>query len=98
MQTLIIECVPMGTHRLVLLRHGQSQWNLENRFTGWTDISLTVQGRKDAAKTAEVLASFTFDIAFTSRLGRAHETLSIVLKTLGRTLPIVEDSALNERH
>lgn len=87
----------MGT--LVLLRHGQSQWNLENRFTGWTDIPLTAQGERDAATVAGVLGEFAFDMAFTSRLIRAQQTLDIILRTLGKTdLPIERDSALNERH
>lgn len=87
----------MGT--LVMLRHGQSQWNLENRFTGWSDVPLTDQGRKDAATTAEHLAEFNFDVAFTSRLERACETLTIILKGRGQSdVPVMQDSALNERH
>lgn len=83
---------------LVLLRHGQSQWNLENRFTGWTDVSLTEQGVADAAKAAEVLREYTFDYAFTSRLQRANQTLDIILQSLGQRPEIVFDSSLNERH
>lgn len=91
-----ILCSHMGT--LVLLRHGQSQWNLENRFTGWSDQPLTERGRKDAAMAAIVIAAFRFDRAFTSRLVRATETLDIVLQTLDQTrIHIVRDSALNER-
>src|SRR4051812_27911248 len=87
----------MGT--LILLRHGQSQWNLENRFAGWSDIPLTAQGEKDAALVATSLATFHFDRAFTSRLIRAQKTLSIVLDTLNmKNIPVMEDSALNERH
>lgn len=87
----------MGT--LVLIRHGQSQWNLENRFTGWTDVPLTDRGRADARKAAEVLKEFSFDIGYTSRLQRASETLTIILSALGQTqVPIIIDSALNERH
>jgi 2,3-bisphosphoglycerate-dependent phosphoglycerate mutase len=87
----------MGT--LILIRHGQSQWNLENRFTGWTDVPLTERGREDAALSAGSLAEYKFDVAFTSRLQRAAETLSIMLKTLKQTkVPVIEDSALNERH
>ncbi|PIR54407.1 2,3-bisphosphoglycerate-dependent phosphoglycerate mutase [Candidatus Peregrinibacteria bacterium CG10_big_fil_rev_8_21_14_0_10_42_8] len=86
----------MGT--LIAIRHGQSQWNLENRFTGWTDIPLTERGEKDAVLAAAALKDFTFDIAFTSRLERATETLSIILKELGQTPEVVCDSALNERH
>jgi 2,3-bisphosphoglycerate-dependent phosphoglycerate mutase len=84
---------------LILLRHGQSQWNLENRFTGWTNVPLTEQGKKDAAACASVLQEFGFDIAFTSRLLRARDTLGIILRTLGHSkVTITEDSALNERH
>lgn len=86
---------------LVLVRHGQSQWNLENRFAGWSDDPplLTDRGRADARTCAEHLRDFSFDIAFTSRLKRSSETLAILLHTLGRNgIPVVEDSALNERH
>lgn len=87
----------MGT--LILVRHGQSQWNLENRFTGWTDVSLTPAGRADAVLTGKALKDFHFDIAFTSALKRAHETLDALLEGHGQTdLPRVEDKALNERH
>lgn len=86
----------MGT--LVLIRHGQSQWNLENRFTGWTDVDLTEQGRKDAVSAAGVLKEFTFDAAFTSVLKRAEDTLSIILKELNQSPPVTKDKALNERH
>lgn len=84
---------------LVLLRHGQSQWNLENRFTGWTDVALTDRGRADALKTADALKDMRFDCAYTSRLHRAAETLRLVLKALGQDrIPVTADSALNERH
>lgn len=87
----------MGT--LVLLRHGQSQWNLENRFTGWTDVPLTEQGKKDAAASAATLKEFSFDAAFTSRLMRAQQTLDVILATLdAKGIPVWQDSALNERH
>lgn len=87
----------MGT--LILIRHGQSKWNLENRFTGWTNVLLTEQGSKDAAACGNVLKEFTFDMGFTSRLQRAQDTLNIILKTVNQTsLPIEMDSALNERH
>lgn len=87
----------MGT--LILIRHGQSQWNLENRFTGWSDVPLTARGEADAVKTADVLKDFTFDYAFTSHLQRAHKTLNIILQTLNQTtIPVTVDSALNERH
>ena len=87
----------MGT--LVLIRHGQSQWNLENKFTGWVDIPLTDEGRDEARRGAELIRHLTFDRAFTSVLQRAEETLQIVLKTIGQTqIPIERDQALNERH
>lgn len=87
----------MGT--LILIRHGQSQWNLENRFAGWTDIPLTSRGMEDAAKTAKALTAFRFDRAFTSRLIRANQTLDVILKELKQTkIPVEYDSALNERH
>ena len=68
-------------YKLVLMRHGQSQWNLENRFTGWTDVDLTEQGRAEAAKAGELLKKegYGFDIAFTSGLKRAVRTLWITL-------------------
>jgi 2,3-bisphosphoglycerate-dependent phosphoglycerate mutase len=84
---------------LVLIRHGQSLWNLENRFTGWTDVPLTERGAADAALTGKALKDFTFDAAFTSRLKRANDTLSTVLKAMGaKDVPTEFDSALNERH
>ena len=87
--------------RFVLLRHGQSQWNLENRFTGWTDVPLTRQGRQEACQAARRLlkAGYTFDIAYTSVLQRAYETLQIVLTEMGlETIPVVRLWELNERH
>jgi 2,3-bisphosphoglycerate-dependent phosphoglycerate mutase len=87
--------------RFILLRHGQSQWNLENRFTGWTDVPLTAQGRLEAVQAASLLgqAGFQFDTAFTSVLWRAIETLEIVLNQLGlESIPIQYDWRLNERH
>ena len=87
----------MGT--LVLIRHGQSQWNLENRFTGWIDIPLTDAGRAEARRGGELIRHVRFDRAFTSSLQRAHETLRIVLEVIGQTtIPIEADQALNERH
>ena len=87
----------MGT--LILIRHGQSQWNLENRFTGWTDVPLTPQGEKDAAACAKAIKEFRFDRAYTSLLQRAQKTLDIILKELGQqTIPVDRDSAFNERH
>ena len=87
----------MGT--LVLIRHGQSQWNVENRFTGWVDIPLTDAGREEARRGAQLIRHLTFNCAFTSALIRAQETLEIVLQELGQTgIPIERDQALNERH
>ena len=84
---------------LVLIRHGESQWNLENRFTGWTDVPLTEKGREEARRAAQKIRHIRFDTAYTSVLRRAEETLDIVLRGIGQTtLPIVRDQALNERH
>jgi 2,3-bisphosphoglycerate-dependent phosphoglycerate mutase len=84
--------------RLVLLRHGESQWNLENRFTGWVDVPLSPRGIQEAKDAGETLRSFKFDRAFTSVLARANETLRLVLETIGQTgIPIERDKALNER-
>ena len=88
-------------HKLVLMRHGQSQWNLENRFTGWTDVDLTEQGRAAAKKAGELLKSegYGFDIAFTSVLKRAIRTLWITLDTLDEMwIPVKNSWRLNERH
>ena len=84
--------------RLVLLRHGESQWNLENRFTGWVDVPLSPRGIQEAKDAGKTLRSFKFDRAFTSVLARANETLRLVLETIGQTgIPIERDKALNER-
>jgi phosphoglycerate mutase, BPG-dependent, family 1 len=86
---------------LVLLRHGESQWNLENRFTGWVDVSLSPKGEEEARQAGEKLkaAGMRFDIAFTSVLQRAIRTLEIVLDVLQQSnLPVEKDQALNERH
>ena len=84
--------------RLILLRHGESQWNLENRFTGWVDVPLSPRGVQEATHAGEKLRSFTFDRAFTSVLARANETLRLVLETISQTdIPIEKDKALNER-
>ena len=84
--------------RLVLLRHGESQWNLENRFTGWVDVPLSPKGIEEAKQAGEKLRGFTFDRAFTSVLTRANETLRLVLEAIGQTtIPIEKDKALNER-
>jgi 2,3-bisphosphoglycerate-dependent phosphoglycerate mutase len=84
--------------RLILLRHGESQWNLENRFTGWVDVPLSPRGIQEAKDAGEKLRSFTFDRAFTSVLARANETLRLVLEAIGQTaIPTEKDKALNER-
>ena len=84
--------------KLVLIRHGESQWNLENRFTGWVDVPLSPKGIEEAKAAGKKLAGFTFDRAFSSVLARANETLRIVLEAIGQTtIPIEKDKALNER-
>lgn len=87
--------------KLVLVRHGQSVWNLENRFTGWTDVELSDNGIKEAKEAGKLLKEneFTFDVAYTSVLKRANETLNIILKELGEeNIPIHYSWKLNERH
>ncbi|OVZ55485.1 phosphoglyceromutase [Pigmentiphaga sp. NML080357] len=87
--------------KLVLMRHGESQWNLENRFTGWTDVDLTEKGREEARKAGELLKQegYDFDLAYTSVLRRAIRTLWIALDALDRMyLPIEHSWRLNERH
>ena len=83
---------------LVLVRHGQSLWNLENRFTGWVDVPLTDLGREEARKAGVKLGRMKLDVAYTSGLKRAQDTLNIILESGGLTLPIIRDAALNERH
>ena len=84
--------------RLVLLRHGESQWNLENRFTGWVDVPLSQRGILEAKEAGEKLRAFTFDRAFTSVLARANETLRLALEVIGQSnIPIEKSQALNER-
>jgi phosphoglycerate mutase (EC 5.4.2.1) len=85
---------------LCLIRHGESLWNKENRFTGWVDVPLTDEGREQAKKAGEILKSLNikFDIAYTSLLSRAIETLEIIIKTLGYNIPVIKDISLNERH
>ena len=88
-------------HKLVLIRHGESTWNLENRFTGWTDVDLTDTGLEQAKSAGQLLraASFDFDVAYTSVLKRATRTLWHVLDEMDRTwLPVVNNWRLNERH
>lgn len=87
--------------KLVLVRHGQSIWNLENKFTGWTDVELSEQGIQEAIAAGIVLKekNFSFDIAYTSVLKRANDTLDYILKELNETdIPIKYSYKLNERH
>jgi len=84
--------------KLVLIRHGQSLWNLENRFTGWIDVPLTDQGRAEARRAGQMIADLRFDVAYTSALSRAQETLHLVLEAAGQKPPVIRDQALNERH
>ncbi len=83
---------------LVLIRHGQSIWNLENRFTGWVDVPLTDKGREEARGAAGHVKGIKFDVAYTSMLSRAQETLEIILRESGSRPPVIRDQALNERH
>ncbi|MFA5974867.1 MAG: 2,3-bisphosphoglycerate-dependent phosphoglycerate mutase [Elusimicrobiota bacterium] len=85
--------------KLILVRHGQSQWNLENRFTGWVDVPLSELGIQEAQRAGQALKGIRFDEAFTSDLQRAQNTLKIILEeTRQQTTPITKDKALNERH
>ena len=88
-------------HKLVLMRHGESQWNLENRFTGWTDVDLTETGREQARRAGELLREkgFVFDLACTSVLTRAIRTLWIALDAMETMyIPVHNNWRLNERH
>ncbi|MSO66366.1 MAG: 2,3-bisphosphoglycerate-dependent phosphoglycerate mutase [Pseudolabrys sp.] len=86
---------------LVLVRHGQSDWNLKNLFTGWRDVDLTDKGVAEAREAGRKLKGqgIKFDVAFTSVLKRATRTLDLMLEELGQTkIPVIKDQALNERH
>ena len=85
--------------RLVLLRHGESLWNKENRFTGWTDIDLSEKGILEAKEAGRLLKenNFNFDIAYTSVLKRAINTLNYVLEVMNIDIPVIKDYHLNER-
>jgi 2,3-bisphosphoglycerate-dependent phosphoglycerate mutase len=88
-------------YKLVLIRHGESTWNLENRFTGWTDVELTPTGISQAMSAGKLLKAegYEFDVAYTSVLKRAIHTLNYALDEMDRTwLPVVKDWRLNERH
>ena len=85
--------------KLVLVRHGQSQWNLENRFTGWVDVPITPLGESEARRAGRQLKGTRFDAAFTSELKRAQQTLALMVEELGQPdLPVKRAQALNERH
>jgi 2,3-bisphosphoglycerate-dependent phosphoglycerate mutase len=87
--------------KLVLLRHGESVWNKENRFTGWTDVDLTEQGRDEARRAGELLRAegYAFDVAYTSMLKRAIRTLWLALESMDRMwIPVHHSWRLNERH
>ncbi len=85
---------------LVLLRHGESQWNLENRFTGWVDVDLSPKGEQEAKEAGTVLKNHNlhFDLLFTSVLKRAMRTAELACGVAGYDLPVQRDQALNERH
>lgn len=84
---------------LVLVRHGESQWNLENRFTGWVDVPLTEKGKQEARRAGDLLRDLKFDVAYSSVLQRANQTLEIILEAVGQqALPVIKAQALNERH
>ena len=86
--------------KLVLLRHGESVWNKENRFTGWTDVDLSEKGVKEAENAGKILKDkgYTFDVSYTSLLKRANRTLEIVLKEMNLNIPVYYSYRLNERH
>ena len=87
-------------HKVVLVRHGQSVWNLENKFTGWTDVDLSENGINEAKSAGKLLKEngYTFDVAYTSVLKRANHTLDLILKELDINIPINYNWRLNERH
>ena len=90
----------MSDRLLVLVRHGQSEWNLKNLFTGWKDVDLTDQGIAEARAAGRKLKAqgLGFDVAYTSALKRAQRTLDLILEEMGQTgIPIIRDQALNER-
>ncbi len=86
--------------KLVLVRHGQSVWNLENRFTGWTDVDLSINGINEAREAGKILKknNFHFDLAYTSYLKRAQKTLDLILDELGDKPTVKKSYKLNERH
>ncbi len=83
--------------KLILLRHGQSEWNKENRFTGWVDVDLAEAGKAEARQAGTKLKGIPLDLAFTSALKRAQNTLELAMESAGLDLPVTKDKALNER-
>jgi 2,3-bisphosphoglycerate-dependent phosphoglycerate mutase len=84
---------------LILVRHGQSEWNLQNKFTGWVDVDITELGKKEALEAGKKLKDYNFTHVFSSVLKRANRTMDIILEEINKTdLPIVKNQALNERH
>lgn len=84
--------------QLILVRHGQSLWNLEDRFTGWVDVPLTALGEQEALNAGTKLKGMQIDVAYTSTLQRAQHTLKNILSAMGVEVPTIRDEALNERH
>ena len=87
----------LSNNNLFLIRHGQSIYNLENRFTGWKDVELTDLGIAQATEAGEILSKITFDLCFTSNLKRAQNTLNLILEKMNQNINIIKDEALNER-
>ncbi len=83
--------------KLILIRHGQSIWNLQNRFTGWVDVPLSAQGEQEASDAGAKIKGMHIDVAYTSALRRAQATLAIAMVTAGLDVPVIRDKALNER-
>jgi len=84
--------------KLILVRHGQSLWNLEDRFTGWVDVPLTAKGEDEARAAGQKLKGISIDVAYTSNLQRAQNTLRLIAESMGIQVPTIRDEALNERH
>ena len=87
----------MNSGKLILVRHGLSVYNDQNRFTGWKDVDLNEQGINEAKQAVSLLDKINFDMAFTSKLKRANDTLDLILKGIEQDIPIEKDLALNER-
>ena len=87
----------LTNNNLFLIRHGQSIYNLENRFTGWKDVELTDLGISQATEAGEILSSISFDLCYTSNLKRAQNTLNLMLEKMNQNPKIIKDEALNER-